>query len=244
MKSFVFASDLHGDQQDPHAVAKLYDFCEIFKPQVKVFGGDLFDFRNIRSNAGAGEKGASMAADVEAGLEFLKRFKPNVWLLGNHDKRLWDVAEYDRFGIVQDYAKQGIKDIVARCRVIKCKIIPYAADKGFFDLGKVRMLHGYTSGLYATKKHAEIYSPEGGIVLHGHTHTVQHFVIQRANGGQGRAVGCLANLDMGYNKAQPARIAHGHGFAYGYADAKGFEVYQAKPTKGDKWRIIEKTREI
>ena len=38
MKSFVFASDLHGDQQDPHAVAKLYDFCEIFKPQVKVFG--------------------------------------------------------------------------------------------------------------------------------------------------------------------------------------------------------------
>jgi len=244
MKSFVFASDLHGDQQDPHAVAKLYDFCEIFKPQVKVFGGDLFDFRNIRSNAGAGEKGASMAADVEAGLEFLKRFKPNVWLLGNHDKRLWDVAEYDRFGIIQDYAKQGIKDIVARCRANNCKMIPYAADTGFYDLGKVRMLHGYASGLYATKKHAEIYSPEGGIVLHGHTHTVQHFVIQRANGGQGRAVGCLANLDMGYNKAQPSRIAHGHGFAYGYADAKGFEVYQAKPTKGDKWRIIEKTREI
>ena len=75
MKKFIFASDLHGDMAEPEAVSKLLDFCEIWKPEVRVFGGDLFDFRNIRRGAGAGEKADSMQADVEAGLMFLNNFK-------------------------------------------------------------------------------------------------------------------------------------------------------------------------
>ena len=244
MQKFVFASDLHGDQQDHETVGKLYKFLDIWQPDKVIFGGDLFDFRNIRQNAGAGEKSASMAADVEAGLEFLKRFRPNVFLLGNHDKRLWDVAEYDKHGIVQDYAKQGVKDIEARCRALRCKVIKYKADKGFFDLGKLRFLHGFASGVFATKKHAEIYSPEGGCVLHGHTHAISHHIIPRINGGQGRAVGCLANLDMAYNVAQPARMMHKHGWAYGWTDGKDFEVFQAKQNQNGKWQVIEKTKTL
>ena len=147
---------------EPEAVEKLLKFCDIWKPEVRVFGGDLFDFfRNIRRGAGAGEKADSMQADVEAGLMFLNNFKPNVFLLGNHDKRLWDVARYHENGIVSDYAKEGVKDIQAKCRKLKCKVIDYKADSGYFDLGKVRMLHGYCAGIMATKKHAEIYSPQG-----------------------------------------------------------------------------------
>jgi len=244
MQKFVFASDLHGDMQDHEAVGKFYDFLDVWQPEKRIFGGDLFDFRNIRRNAAAGEKQASMVADVEAGLEFLQRFKPNVFLLGNHDKRLWDVAEYDKHGIVQDYAKQGCKDIESRCRKIKCKIIGYKSNEGFFNLGKLRFVHGYCAGIFATKKHAEIYAPEGGCVLHGHTHTISHHIVPRLNGGQGRAVGCLAKLDMPYNVAQPARMMHQHGWAYGWTDGKDFEVYQARKTATDKWHIIEKTKTL
>lgn len=244
MQKFVFASDLHGDMQDHDTVSKLYEFLDIWQPDVTIFGGDLFDFRNIRRNAGAAEKQDSMAADVEAGLDFLQKYKPKVFLLGNHDKRLWDVAGYDKHGIIQDYAKQGVKDIESKCRKLKCKIIGYKSDKGFYNLGKLRFIHGYASGMYATKKHAEIYSPEGGCVLHGHTHTIQHFIIPRVNGGQGRAVGCLANLDMPYNVQQPARINHKHGWAYGYVDGQEFEIFQAKRNKNGRWLIIEKTKMI
>ena len=151
MKKFIFATDLHGDMQDYESVEALLKFCDIWQPDLKVFGGDLFDFRNIRIGASQGEKQESMASDVEAGLQFLNDFKPNVFLLGNHDKRLWDTAHFNESGIIADYAKQGVKDINAKCRKLKCKIVEYKADKGYYDFGKVRFIHGYHAGIYATK---------------------------------------------------------------------------------------------
>jgi predicted MPP superfamily phosphohydrolase len=128
MKSFIFATDLHGDHQDHASVEALLKFCDIFNPDVRIFGGDLFDFRNIRRGAGVAEKQDSMSADVEAGMEFLSKFKPNVFLLGNHDKRLWDTANFSEHGMISDAAKMGIKDIEKKCRSIKCKILPYVSN--------------------------------------------------------------------------------------------------------------------
>ena len=74
MKTFVFASDLHEDHQNHAAVDALLTFCEHYQPEVKIFGGDLFDFRAIRRNASKAEQNDSMAADVEAGMDFLRSF--------------------------------------------------------------------------------------------------------------------------------------------------------------------------
>ncbi len=243
MKKFIFASDLHGDVQDHDTVQALYEFVDIFKPDVKVFGGDLFDFRNIRRGAGAAEKQDSMIADVDCGMEFLEKFKPNVLLLGNHDKRLWDTAEHHSHGIVQDSAQQGVKSITQKCKKLKCKMIPYDASIGYYDLGKVRFIHGFHAGVYATKKHAEIYSPPGGIVLHGHTHAIQYNTTPKVNGGAGMAVGCLANTDMSYNKHMTGRMMHENGFAYGYIDGNEWNVYQAKKGK-KKWLVANELIEI
>ena len=240
MKTFVFCTDLHGDNQNRDAVAALLKFTDdLFRPDIRIFGGDLFDFRNIRKGVGAAERQDSMANDVDAGLEFLRAFKPNIFLLGNHDARLWETAKFHESGIVRDAAQNGVRDIEARCRQLKCKILPYESNKGFFDLGKVRFIHGYHTGIYATKKHAEIYSPPGGIVLHGHTHAIQLHSIPRLGGGRGMGVGCLARLDMDYNKSHTARMSHSHGFAYGYVDKKNdWEVYQAK--KGGSGWVVAK----
>ena len=239
MKTFVFASDLHGDHQDHGAVDALMKFCDIYNPDVKVFGGDLFDFRNIRRGAGPAEKQDSMSADVEAGMEFLNNFKPNVFLLGNHDSRLWDNAQYNESGIIRDAARHGVRDIEGVCRKMKCKMLPYKSDEGIYNLGLVRMIHGYHAGIYATKKHAEIYSPSGGIVLHGHTHAIQYHSVPRLKGGSGMAVGCLANLDMDYNRYQTGRMLHAHGFAYGYSDGKDWQVWQAKKGGSGKWVVAK-----
>lgn len=235
MKTFVFASDLHGDHQDHKSVEALLKFCESFNPDIRVFGGDLFDFRNIRRGAGPLERQDSMTADVEAGMRFLSDFKPNVFLLGNHDKRLWDTARFSEHGMVSDAATQGVKDIEKKCRDLKCKIYPYVSNQGVYDIGKVRFVHGYHTGIYAAKKHAEVYSPSGGIVLHGHTHAIQYHSIARLNGGNGMSVGCLASLDMDYNVMNTGRMLHAHGFAYGYSDGKDWQVWQAKEGANGKW---------
>ena len=239
MKTFVYASDLHGDFQDHKTVDTLLKFCDSFNPDVRVFGGDLFDFRNIRRGAGPMERQDSMAADVEAGMQFLRDFKPHVFLLGNHDSRLWDTAKLHENGMVREAAQKGVSDITAKCRSLKCKMLPYESDKGFYDLGKVRFIHGYHTGIYATKKHAEVYSPTGGIVLHGHTHAIQYHSVARLNGGRGMGVGCLAQLHMDYNRHQTARMIHAHGFAYGYSDKKDWNVWQAKEGVNGKWVVAK-----
>ena len=58
MKSFVFASDLHGDKQDYDAVGELLKFTEEFNPDVRIFGGDLFDFSPLMRSADTAEKNA------------------------------------------------------------------------------------------------------------------------------------------------------------------------------------------
>ncbi len=245
MKKFVFASDLHGDMQDAGAVETLLAFVKKFKPDVRVFGGDLFDFRNIRRGAGARDLAGSMEADAYAGIEFLGKFKPNVFLLGNHDKRLWDTAAFSPHGMVSDLAQKMVKDIKSRCRKLKCQLIEYkvpvdGSKEGYYDLGNVRFCHGYASGVYATKKHAEAYAPKGGVILHGHTHTISYHSVARVGGGSGMGVGCLARLDMSYNRHMLGRLIHSHGFAYGWVDGSDWQVFQAKKGRSGKWLMATK----
>ena len=232
MKSFIFASDLHGDKQNHEAVEGLLNFTEEFKPDVKIFGGDLFDFSPLMRKADAAEKNDSMAADVQAGMEFLDRFRPNHFLLGNHDDRLWQTAEKHSLGIIRDTAKMGIRDIQQKCRSIKCKMQPYDVDKGILKLGKIKFCHGYYHGITATKRHAETFGDAGGLVVHGHIHSIQMHSIPRQGGCTGISAGCLATTAMDWNRAKVNRLAHECGWAYGYYSNTGWVAHLARKVDG------------
>jgi predicted phosphodiesterase len=244
MKTFVFATDLHGDHQNSEAVDALLRFTALFKPDVRIFGGDLFDFRAIRRGAGKAEQSDSMAADVEAGLYFLGKFKPHVFLRGNHDERLWDTARFSQSGLVTDAARAGIKDIESKVKRIKCKMLPYDSRIGVYKINALSFIHGFHAGIYATKKHAEVYAVPGGCVLHGHTHSIQAASIARLGNAEGRGVGCLADLNPEYNRHQTARLMHQHGFAYGVVGPKGWEVWQAKPDKEGRWHVAAQIKTL
>ena len=235
MKKWIFASDLHGDNQDPDAVNALYYFMRKFKPDIKIFGGDLFDFRPLRKNGTKAEQGESMAVDVQAGMEFLKRFKPNIFLRGNHDERIYDIArDESKHGLLRDAAKDGCRDIERLCRKLKCKMLPYDVKNGVYRLNKLTFVHGFHAGVNAARQHALVYAEEGGCVLHGHTHSIQSATVARLGGAVGKSVGCLARLDMDYARAHTARLAHNHGWAYGITWSNGYEAYQARRVK-NRW---------
>ena len=244
MKKFVFCSDLHGDHQNHNAVEAVLKFVKIYKPDMRIFGGDLFDFRAIRRAASQAEKRDSMEGDVEAGLEFLGKFRPHIFLRGNHDERIWDSARHAEHGLIRDAAKTGIKDIEKRCRKIKCRMLPYDSREGVYSMGRVRFVHGYHCGVYSAKKHAEIYAPRGGCVLFGHVHSIQSASIARHGGSHGFAVGCLADLNPEYNRHMTAKLMHEHGFAYGVVDGPEWQVFQAKPNKDGKWIVAQGIAEI
>jgi len=169
---FVFATDVHGDMQCPEANAVLFNFIDVYKPKLRVFGGDLWDFRAIRRGASDDEKQESMSADYVAGINWLKRFKPHYFLRGNHDERLWELAA-KRKGPCSDYAFSGVVEVTTLTEKMRCKMLPYHHRDGILKIGHMKMLHGFHAGINAARQTALVY----GSALFGHVHTIDEHSI-------------------------------------------------------------------
>lgn len=233
MKKFIVASDVHGDQQDEKANAVLFEFMARWKPDIRILAGDLWDFRPLRSKATDDEKRESMRDDFTAGEYWFNQFRPHYFLRGNHDERLWELAERDD-GVRSDYAAELIAKVGTMTRRHKCQMLPYHKRDGVLRIGSLKVLHGFSCGVYASRQTALIY----GSCLFGHVHTIDEHAIPGLERRVARSIGCLCALDMDYNTRQPASLRHAHGFAYGVLDERTghYHCWQAESVEG-KWHL-------
>lgn len=231
---FVAAFDVHGDKQDKAANAKLFQFCKLWKPRIRVMGGDLWDFRPLRGKATQDERRESMVADFNAGLRWLHEFKPTHFVRGNHDERLWELAQANK-GVESDYAHKVIsEDIVPLMKSMRCEMLPYDKRAGVLRLGHLKIIHGFASGIYAARQHALVY----GSCLFGHTHAIDEHAIAGLERRVARNAGCLCLLDMEYNARQMNTLKQAHGWAYGIVNKKtgDYRVWQAEEIGGE-WLV-------
>jgi hypothetical protein len=239
LTKFIFASDSHGDMADPEALAALYEFTKDFggSSVLKIAGGDQYDFRSLRKGVGTDKEGAeSLQADIEEGKDFFTRWRPNVWLWGNHEHRL-DAAQGSGSALVRDYC-QGVKDHVnAHARKCGAKVIlPYHADKGVYRVGPVAMIHGYAHGANSTVVQGLHYSPFGGALIHGHTHNLASIALTKHGGGNAFSAGCLCRKeDMAYSAQRLASARWGSGWVAGFVTAGGEYKAWLVHKMGDQW---------
>lgn len=238
-KKFLVGFDVHGDLQDAAANTAFFQFMDIWKPDIRICGGDLWDFRAIRKKASEEERRESLQADYDAGIDWLKELRPQHFLLGNHDIRLWDIAETGN-GIAADYANQGIKEIIKITDSLKCKLYPYDRKEGVVQLGHLKILHGFATGINAARRTAQCY----GSVLMGHGHSIQHVSIEGLENRVGRMCGCLCQLDMEYVRANMGSLLWRHGWAYGVINVNSgdYQVWQAERIN-DSW-ILPSSMEV
>ena len=242
-RKFVAGFDLHGDMQDKEAVKKILDFTfKIFKPEVRIFGGDLFDFRCIRKGAGKAEQAESLMDDVAMGMDFLKEFRPHIYLRGNHCERLWDLAEGEvGDGLKRDAAVKGVNEIEDICKKQGTLIYPYDKRKGVHREGKLLFIHGYAHGVYAVRKSLSTY---GESLVMGHIHANHQTTIEGLSPKRGWSSGSLCRIDYQYNRGNLSSLAHEHGFVYGLLFDNGdFIVNQARKTSGQ-WVVSDSFRRI
>lgn len=225
--------DIHGDQQDGKANEVFFDFAKVWKPKIRICGGDLFDFRPLRKGASEDERHESLKDDFKAGSDWFNRFKPTVFLRGNHDERLWELAETGK-GAVGDFAQEGVEKIKRMVDFHKCQMLPYHKMLGVYMLGNKAALHGFHSGINAARQTALIY----GDSLFGHVHAVETATIPGLRRRVARSVGCLCLLDLPYASRTPSTLRQGHGFPYGLLDDRTGETqtFQAEPING-KWML-------
>lgn len=222
---FVIGSDFHGAQQDPAAMKAFYKFCKLWKPKIRVVNGDLWDMVPLRRGAGADEQRESMLEDFQAGLDILGEFKPNVFLLGNHDVRLWNLREKGT-GIQRDFAQQAIEKATAITDKLGCKILPYNNREGIYQIGNLGVMHGFGSGLGMARRMVQAY---GSLVI-GHLHTIDIVSVEGPHRRMGRLSGCLCRLDMPYASTTLANLRWQTGWAYGVVNPLSGEyfVFQAE----------------
>jgi hypothetical protein len=224
--------------QDDRAVAALLEFCRYWKPEIRVHWGDAFDFRAFRKNASQEESRDSIKADVERGLEFLTAFKPTVFLQGNHDARLWDAAICDD-GKIADFASYLVVDI-KEALGSACQVFPYDKRKGVFRLGSLKVIHGYNSGVTAARIAGQVY----GSVIMGHLHTIDQYSLPGLERRVARIGGCLAKLDMQYNRSHVQTLRQAHGWVYGVSFPNGtYTCWQAEQINGN-WFLPTEFKEI
>lgn len=226
---WIFAPDVHGDKIDRNAEKALFEVMKFFKPQIRIQGGDLFDIRCLRRGAGSEEALEDLREDIDAGVDFIDRFRPTHWLRGNHDERLFD-ATNSHNPILRRYASLEYSNITDHLEKAGCKqILPYSKRHGVLKFGHLIFVHGFSAGIYAAKKHAEIYNN----VVFGHTHAIDSYSIPSLEERKGWNVGSLCLLDMDYNRMQLNTLRQRHGFAYGFFYPNGdYRLFQAEEICG------------
>jgi hypothetical protein len=234
---WIAVFDNHGDMVDEQAAKEMFGFLKWWRPTIRIHGGDCFDFRPLRRKATEEELREGKALDVLMGIDFIQKYKPTHFLRGNHDERLWDLVDPQKntHAGKRETAITIADDIHQALKDVKCqKIFPYDKRKGVCDIGKLRILHGYVTGMQAAKKMTEVY----GACLFGHIHQLQQYTVPSLERKIGRCCGCLCRLDMDYNRGQINTLQQEHGFAYGTIDEGSgvYRFYQAHPVEGS-WRF-------
>ncbi len=238
-KRWAAGYDVHGINQDTDTNRAFFKFIKQWKPHYRIAGGDMWDFKQLRKKADAYEKRESMAIDVAEGQQWMETFQPTHFLRGNHDERLWDLAEQSE-GIVADYAKLGTNRLEKVVAKLKCRMYPYDKRLGVLHLGSLKFIHGYISGVTAARRTAMIY----GSVVMGHGHGIQSATIEGLEPRAGFMCGCLCKTDLGYNRAQAGTLAWENGWPFGVVNERtgSFIYWQARRVDGH-W-IVPSSLEI
>jgi hypothetical protein len=232
-KPWLAGADVHGDMQDDAACRAFFKFQDIWKPKIRICYGDIWDFRCLRARASDEEKRVSLAKDYILGNEWLKRFKPTHTILGNHDKRLWDVA-FGQRGFASDSAALKIIEIEALLKQLGSQdAIPYH-KRNILRIGDLKIHHGIYCGVTAARRMAQTY----GACIFGHIHANQVASVEGLDYRAAVSAGCLCQLDQGYNAITPSSLTHCHGFAYGIINEKTgeYRCWTAQPVNGE-WII-------
>lgn len=229
MEKFVALFDIHWGNEingsrhkvplhDEKAVNVALQFCEDFKPDHIVLGGDTLDCGAIshhRKGRTGQLEGLRLLADAQEcrdrvikPLEALKAKGRLIYHIGNHEDWLKDVVD-------EMPALEGIVDISALLGLKKWEVIEQGKSS---KVGKLTFIHGDTVKGGQNPALAAVTNYERNIRF-GHFHTFQMATKTTpidANGHTGIAVPCLSKKGHAYGLGVPNKWMQG--FLWGYVN--------------------------
>lgn len=238
-KRFLAVGCSHGHMADQALLRQVLTFKERFKPQLTIHLGDAIDLACLRTGAaGSADEAADPEGDLNDGLAFLSQLRPQVYLLGNHEARLRHLMESPK-AIVSALACRVYQQIQDRAREIKCKVIDYNFQDGWYSFGDTLAGHGYMVNEMAVRDHAEsICTGSHNKVILAHLHRVTQAEGRNRAHPTGYCVGWLGDpKQAGYAAQRRASTSWSRGFAWGEFCDNETIIWLAKETKNGTFRL-------
>jgi len=234
---FLAVGCSHGSHISQTAREAVISFKKRYAPTEVIHLGDAIDCTSLRGGAikdpTSGDYSSDLADDFEAGIGFLKELEPTIYLLGNHEHRLYSLLSSSS-AVISFCAEKGVEEIEKATKKMHCRVFPYDIEKGIVVLGKTAFLHGYAHSENAVRDSVESL---GMPVVMAHLHRPE---VQRGrvlNSPVGICSGTIADIGaMSYARQRRATLRWGHGFVWGEYSSKGCVSWLATPTAGE-WRL-------
>lgn len=216
-KRFLAVGCSHGSLIDWEAAEKVLEFKDQFKPHTTVHLGDVIDYAAFRTGAhGTKDEATNIEPDIEAGVTFIRMLAPTDVLIGNHDVRVWKLAEHHN-AIIRKAAGASRNEFLTGCNQagVKRLIDSYDINRSWIELGDTKFLHGFMYNENAIRDHAEHF----GKCVIAHLHVAGTAAARRSDHAVGYCVGTLADVSrMEYANTRRSTARWSHGFAWGYYD--------------------------
>lgn len=231
MKKTILLPDLHYPLHTQEIYNKILKVIKAEKIKDVVLLGDAQDMSSI--NHWEKEKGNLRGFEGKRLIKDYMNFDKDilkpleklgcniVYMEGNHEYWVEDVVDKNpqlegliEYYNILDFKKRNIKFI---------RWIEKNGGRGYYDIGKLRLIHGEYTGQYHASKTSNSYSKN---VVYGHTHDIQSFTKITNDGDihQAQSIGCLCQLSPGYMKGRPNKWVNGFGVLYTRDDGT-FNVY-------------------
>lgn len=224
----------HGDMIDPEAESAVLSLRDRWKPDFVCHLGDAYDTAAFRSGAKGGtDDGTPIGPDMDAGTKFLRALRPNVFLLGNHEDRLWRMRTHPS-AIVAECASLMVRHIEKECRRLKCQMIEYGGWFNRYRLANYELMHGAVFNEMAARDHAE----SVGNVIFAHTHRAAMAKGRRIDEPTGICVGTLTKKEnMDYAKTRRATLGWSQGVVIAEFTEEEMVPWLLERPKSGEWRL-------
>lgn len=204
----------HGHLANKTFTDAILGFAERFKPKHRIHLGDAFDFTAFRSGAkGTKDEAEPVDCDLSQGRELLKRFRPTVFCIGNHEDRAYNLVKHHN-EMVRLAAQSVIDDIEEPLKHCKARIIPYTVHGcGWYELGGFKWGHGHLFAENYLRDTAETWG--NTVVAHAHRPGIAR--ARTSEDAVCYGVGTACDIQkMGYAKGRRATLAWAPGMVFGH----------------------------
>jgi len=202
----------HGNLANPNAVEAALKFADKWKAEIRVHLGDNYDTQFLMSSKVRDGNGVRFEPDLLEGQRFLRRYKPTVYCIGNHEQRAFDLRS-DRNEVIAYAAEKVADDMLAPVKHTGCKIIPYTIHaSGWFKAGGFKFGHGHLWNENYLRDTAEAVG--NAVVAHAHRAGVAKG--RRSDNPTAYGVGCLMDPEnAAYANRRRSTLSWSYGCVWG-----------------------------